>query len=102
MRWMIQAGQVQSRSEYWTRPLQWLGSEYQPFNYRKCLNAEILKLGFQMVRYLKGWFMCFVLCTGPTIQIPDQYIKKQDSVHLSGIQMVGFSGNQIAFKYQTI
>ena len=42
-----------------------------------------------------GWvskrFMCYVLCTRPTIWIPDQYIRKQDSIHLSGIQMVRLS-----------
>ena len=29
------------------------------------------------------------LRTRPTIQIWDQYIRKEESVHLSGIQMVG-------------
>ena len=35
-----------------------------------------------------------LLFTRPNIQIPDQYIRKQDGVHLSSIQMV--------FKYWTI
>ena len=48
----------------------------------------------QIVRYSSGWPMCYVLCTWVTIQTPDQYIRKQDGTHLSGIQMT--------FKYQTI
>ena len=40
--------------------------------------------------------------TIPTIQILDQYIRKQDGVHLSFIQMVGLSSTQMAFKNQTI
>ena len=35
-----------------------------------------------------------LLFTRPNIQIPDQYIRKQDGIHLSSIQMV--------FKYWTI
>ena len=37
-----------------------------------------------------------------TLQILEQYIRKQDCVHLFGIQMVGLSGIQMAFKYRTI
>ena len=44
-----------------------------------------------MVQYSNGQFMGFVLCTSLTIIIPDQYIRKQDGTHLSGIQMVGLS-----------
>ena len=40
--------------------------------------------------------MGYVLCTRPTIWIPDQYVRKQDGVHLSGIQMDGLSGIQTA------
>ena len=47
-----------------------------------------------MVRYLNGWSMGYVLCTRPTIHILDQYIRKQDCVQFSGIQM--------AFENQTI
>ena len=36
-----------------------------------------------------------VLCTRPTIRILDQYIRKQYSVHLSGIQTVWLSGIQM-------
>ena len=48
-----------------------------------------------MVCYSNGHFMCYVLCTWWTIQIPDQYITKQDDIHLSGIQMVQLSGIQM-------
>ena len=41
----------------------------------------------------------FVFCTRPTIGLPDQYMRNQD---LSGIQMVGLSGIQMAFKNRTI
>ena len=54
-----------------------------------------------MVQYLNGQFMCHVFCKRQTIQIPDQYIRKQAGVHLSG-QMVGLYGIQVSFKYQTI
>ena len=33
------------------------------------------------------------LCTRPTIQIPEQNIRKQDGVNLSGIQKVGYSNS---------
>ena len=39
--------------------------------------------------------MGYALCTKPTIQILNQYIRKQDGVHLSGIQMVELSGIQM-------
>ena len=60
------------------------------------------RFGIQTVWYSNGQFKCYVLCTRPTIQIPDQYIRKQDSIHLSGFQMVGLSGIQMAFENQTI
>ena len=47
-----------------------------------------------MVWYSNGQAMGYVLCTSQTIQILDQYIRKQDGVHLSSIQMVGLSGIQ--------
>ena len=34
--------------------------------------------------------------------IPDQYIRKQDGIILSGFQMVGQSGIQMEFENQTI
>ena len=46
--------------------------------------------------------MCDVPCTRPTIWILDQYLRKQDGVHLLGIQMVGLAGIHMAFKNQTI
>ena len=39
----------------------------------------------QMVWYSNGRFMCYDFCTRPTIWIPDQYIRKQDGVHLFDI-----------------
>ena len=36
-----------------------------------------------------GRSMCYVLCTRPTIGIQDQYIRKQDGIYVTGIQMVG-------------
>ena len=39
--------------------------------------------------------MYYALWTRPTIWIPNQYIRKQDGVHLSSIQMVVLSGIQI-------
>ena len=52
-----------------------------------------------MVWYSNGRFMCYVLRTKLNIQILDQYIRKQDVVHLFGIPMVGLSGIQMAFEY---
>ena len=63
---------------------------------------NFLKFRFQMVRYSNGRSMDYVLCTRPTIQIPDQYISKQDGLHLSIIQMVGLSGIKMACENQTI
>ena len=62
---------------------------------------NFLKFGFQKVRYSNGPSSC-VLCSRRTIQIPDQCIRKQDGVHLSSIQMVALSCNQMAFENQTI
>ena len=45
--------------------------------------------------YSNGQSMGYVLFTRLTIQLPD-------GVHLSGIQMVGLSGIQMALKNQTI
>ena len=64
---------------------------------------NFLKFKFQMVPYSNGQFMCYVLCTRLTIiWIPDQYVRKQDGIHLSDIQMVGLLGIQMAFEFQTI
>ena len=56
--------------------------------------SNFLKFGFQMGSPS--------LCPRPTIWIPDQYIRKEYGIHLSGIQMVGLSGIQMTFKNQTI
>ena len=52
--------------------------------------------------YFKWFRIQMVLCTRPTIWIPDQYIRKQDGIHFSCIQMVGLYGIQMAFKNQTM
>ena len=54
--------------------------------------------------YFKGFGiqMGYILCTRPTIWIMDQYIRKQDGVHLSGIQMFELFGIQMGSKNQTI
>ena len=56
-------------------------------NSRNIWIPTLLKIGFQMAWYLNGWLMCFVLCTRSTIWYPDQYIRKHNVVHLSGIQI---------------
>ena len=53
-------------------------------------------------QYSNGWFMCYVLCTKLAIWIPDQYLRKQDGIHLSSIQMVELYGIQIALEYRTM
>ena len=35
-----------------------------------------------MVWFSNSRFICFVLCTRPTIWMPGQYIRKQDGIHL--------------------
>ena len=62
----------------------------ETFKYQIFCSSDFKWFGIQMFSY--------VLCrTRPTIQTPDQYIRKQDGIHLSGIEMVGRSGIQIAF-----
>ena len=51
-------------------------------NTRNICILNFLKFGFQMVPYSNGQSMFYVLSTRPTIQIPDQNIRKQDGVHL--------------------
>ena len=97
-------------------------------NTRKIWIPNFLKHRFQMVQYSNGRFISYVLCTRPTFfsfwsplvktllfwppsmvyisviitQIPNQHVRKQNGIHLSGIQMVGLSDIQMVFKYQTI
>ena len=66
------------------------------------LNTKLFEVGISNGSVSNGWSMGYVPCTKPTIRIPDQYIRKQDGIHLSGIQMVGLSGIQMAFENQTI
>ena len=63
---------------------------------------KFLKFGFQMVWYLNGWSIGYVLSTRSTIWIPDQHMRKQDAIYLCGIQMVGLSCIHVAFENQTI
>ena len=81
--------------QWWSEYLKHLitGSIWKP---------KFLKFGFQRVWYSNGRSMGYVLCTRPTIWIPDQYIRKQVGVHFSGIEMVGLSGIEMALKNQTI
>ena len=60
--------------------------------------VKVFKFRFQMVWYSNGHCVCFVLCTSPTIRIPDQYVEKTQDV----IQMVRLSGIQMAFEDWTI
>ena len=78
--------------------IQW-GSEHQPFEYWKNLNTKLFE-----VRISNGWLFKWldVICTKSTIWIPDQYIRKQDGLNLSVIQMVWLSSNKMAFEYRTI
>ena len=75
----------------WKVKLQW-GFEYRKHWYTKLFEVLISN----------GRFMDYVICTIPTIGIPDQHIRNQDGIHLSCIQMVGLSCIQMAFGYQTI
>ena len=59
---------------------------------------NFLMFGFQKVQYSNGQSMGYVLCTRPTNQIPEQYIRTQDGIHLSCIQIVGLSSIQMALK----
>ena len=66
-------------------------------NTGKSLNTQLFEVWIS-----NGWSVGYFLCTRPAVQIPDQYLRKQDRVHLSSIQMAGLSGLQMAFKNQTI
>ena len=77
--------------------IQW-GSVYRAFEYWKHLNTGNIWI-LETFEYWTFWSLDFkwsvyVLCTRPTIQILYLYLRKQDGVDTSGIQM--------AFKYQTI
>ena len=77
--------------------------EHSIFNYSgKHLNTKLFEVRIPNSWYSNGQFMGYVLCTRPTIWISDQCTRKQDVVHLSGIQMVRLSGIQNAFENQTI
>ena len=73
--------------------MQW-GIEYPPFEFRKHLNvwsSDFKWFGIQMGYYVLDWPFNYRTSN-----------KKQYYVHLSGIQMVGLSGIQMAFENQTI
>ena len=80
----------------WTTLVQW-GSEYWPFEYRKHLNTRLFEARISNGLVFKWSFHYYALCTRLTIWIPDQYIRKQNGFHLSGIQMVGRSVIQMSF-----
>ena len=77
--------------------IQW-GSEYRSLKYQKHLNTKLFGVWISNCLVFK----CFVLCSRPTIQIPDPYIRKQVGVDWSSIQMVRLSGIQIAIEYWAI
>ena len=64
------------------------------FKYRKQLNTKFFKFGIQILWYTN------VLCSMYQTDHLNQYIIKQDGVHLSGFQIVGMSGIQMALKNQ--
>ena len=74
--------------KYFRYPLQWDLNT----NHLNTWIMNFLKFRFQMVWYWNVWSN--VQWTRPTIQMLYQYMRKQDGVHLFGIQM--------AFKNQTI
>ena len=71
---------------------------------------NFLKFGIQMVQNSNGsvfkrsvYGLCpMYILDQPFEYVLDQYIRKQDFVHLLGIQMVGLFGIQMAFENQTI
>ena len=67
-------------------------------NTRNIWIPNFLKFVFQMVRYSNGRSIGHVLCTRPTIKIPDQYIRKPGGIYFSSIQIVGLSSIQMAFE----
>ena len=106
---MVTVIQIQSLSEFWTLII-WkhlktglfrvtmLKTFKIPEKYSEDLNTNHLNTGniwiqnfmkfrLQTIWNSNGWFMCSVLCTRLTIWKPNQCIRKQDGVHLSGIQV---------------
>ena len=61
---------------FWMPPFLWEQPNYS--HYCRLLNDRI------------------IIGPGQSISLPDQYIRKQDVIHLSSIQMVGLSGIQMA------
>ena len=69
--------------------LQW-GSEYRPFEYQTFWSSDFKWIGIQKAG------LCAM--SYGTIQILDQYIIKQDGVHLCVIQMIRLSSIQMVFQ----
>ena len=68
----------------------------ETFEYQTFWSSDFEWFVIQIVgQYSIGYVICAIL----TIWTPDQYIRKQDGVHLSGIQMFGLFGIQMAFKW---
>ena len=67
------------------------GSQYQPFEYWKHLITKLFEVRNSNSSLFKvgSWALSFVLD-----RLPDQYIRKQDGVHFSTIQMVRLYGTQ--------
>ena len=72
----------------------WIATYSVDLNGRNIWILNFLKFEIQMVGYLNGRFIGFVLFTRLTIWILDQHVRKQ-GVHLSSIQMVKLSSIQI-------
>ena len=68
----------------------------ETFEYQTFWKSDFKWFAIQMV----GLYA--MSCTRPTIQIAHQYIKNQDGVYLSCIQIVGAVRIQMAFEYQNI
>ena len=90
--WLTMTSQIES-TIYWPNKNEQFECQIsqwrllRPFEYHKHLNVKLFEVWISNSEwYSNGQFMYFVLCTRPWI--PDQYIRKQDDVHFSGIQMV--------------
>ena len=85
----------------------WISSQvsevhHSDHDYRGDLNTDHLTTKLFEVRISNGLvfkWSGYVLCP---MYLTNQYLKKQDGVHLSGFQMVGLAAIQMASKYWTI
>ena len=77
------------------RPIFWdkvgeikCGIYYWPLEYQKHLNTNVYEVWISN-GLVFNWSMCFFLCTTRHFQRPNQYITKQDVVHLSVFKWSG-------------